>query len=369
MFNHQDVDAYPVVSFTGEKSVFFSRQLFNGWFVYLSAPYDDFYEDANALFAVLSVTGLISSLLLCAILTVLHAKKVHSDEASRLKSSFLANMSHEIRTPMNAIIGMSDILMRSSLSKRDTECVNDINESAHSLLSIINDILDLSKIESGKMSLNPVHYDFPSMMDNVVSMFTYVAKKKGLEFRFETEHELPKYLYGDDVRLRQMLVNICGNAVKFTENGFVRLRYACNDSIMAFEIQDTGVGITKEDIPNLFKDFEQSATSKNRYITGSGLGLAISKRFAEMMGGNIVLESEYGKGSCFKITIPLIIGDSSKAVANDEWYEEKSIQINNASILVVDDNEFNLKVAHGLLSLYGIDADTAGSGKKAIAKV
>jgi CheY-like chemotaxis protein/HPt (histidine-containing phosphotransfer) domain-containing protein/anti-sigma regulatory factor (Ser/Thr protein kinase) len=270
---------------------------------------------------------------------------------------------------MNAIIGMSEILTRSNLSPRDMECVNDISESAHSLLSIINDILDMSKIESGKMSLNPVHYDFPSMMDNVVSMFTYVAKKNGLAFRFEAEGELPKYLYGDDVRLRQMLINLCGNAVKFTEEGFVRLKYSSDGSNMVFEIQDTGVGIAKEDIPTIFNDYEQSSTSKNRYISGSGLGLAICKRFAEMMGGNIELQSEYGKGSCFTITIPIVMGDPSEISVKDHWHEEKTIRVDNANILIVDDNEYNLKVAHGLLSLYGIDADMADSGRKAIAKV
>jgi len=144
----------------------------------------------------------------------MHIKACRSDEASKIKSSFLANMSHEIRTPLNSIIGMSEFLQHEPLSARQMDYINDIHFSAHSLLSILNEILDISKIESGKIMLAPINYDFSLFLDNIVTMFRYMAKKKGLEFEFESSGEIPKHLYGDDIRLRQILTNLCGNAGK-----------------------------------------------------------------------------------------------------------------------------------------------------------
>jgi signal transduction histidine kinase/DNA-binding NarL/FixJ family response regulator/HPt (histidine-containing phosphotransfer) domain-containing protein len=294
--------------------------------------------------------------------------KEAAESASLSKSNFLANMSHEIRTPMNAIIGMTDMLMHSKLSARDAQCVSDINTSARSLLSIINEILDLAKIESGKAELCPVHYDFRSLVDNVVSMFTYAAKNKSLEFAFESEGELPEYQYGDDVKLRQMLNNICGNAVKFTEKGGVSLKVITSqkDGTITFEIKDTGMGIKGSDIPIVFNAFEQSKSEKNRKIVGTGLGLAISRAFAEMMGGHITLESEYGAGSIFRVVIPQVAGDAAQVEKEEGSLQVQTMSAPGVSALVVDDNEFNLKVAQGLLELFEIDAKTALSGKQSI---
>ncbi|MCL2045579.1 MAG: ATP-binding protein [Oscillospiraceae bacterium] len=364
-----EVSAYRARSYTGMDSVFFSRRLYNGWHLYLGIPVEDFYQDADNMKVILTVTGVISMLLLCGILTFLNAAKKRSDEASRLKSSFLANMSHEIRTPMNSIIGMSELLMNSRLAERDKKFVNDIHASANALLSIINDILDMSKIEAGKFELVLVHYSIRELVGEVASMFMFVARNKGLEFKYESEGELPEAVYGDDTRLRQVLTNICGNAVKFTETGSINLKVITDDKHIIFEIKDTGIGIRKDELPKIFRVFEQSTNEKSSKITGTGLGLPISKTFVDMMDGEIKVESEYGKGSIFTVTIPLVPGDPKSIDRTDGMMNSFTISAPDAKILVVDDNEYNLIVAVGLLELYGIHAKTASSGKSAIQMV
>ena len=289
-----------------------------------------------------------------------------AETANRTKSLFLANMSHEIRTPMNAIIGMSKLLMLEKLTERQTRHVSGITMSAHSLLSIINDILDMSKIESGKMELARVNYDFYALIDNITSMFTFVAQKKGLEFRYDHKGELPQYLYGDDTRLQQVITNICGNAVKFTDDGHVGLIISSVDDMLIFEIRDTGRGIRREDIPTLFNTFQQADQMKNRDIVGTGLGLAISKEFVEMMGGRITVESEYGAGSVFTVVIPLVRGNKDEISKEKAAEAEYTLSAPDARILVVDDNEFNLSVAKGFLNLSDIEPQTASSGQEGI---
>lgn len=289
-----------------------------------------------------------------------------AQEASKAKSQFLANMSHEIRTPMNAIIGMSELLLNEPLTSRQQGYTNDINISSHSLLGIINDILDFSKIEAGKLDLTPVNYDFQVFIDNIRSMFKFVAQKKELSFIYDSEGELPKCLFGDDIRLRQVLTNICGNAVKFTSKGFIKLTVIATNDTLRFEIRDSGIGIHEEDIPKLFHAFTQADSQRNRNIKGTGLGLAISKNFAEMMGGDITVSSVYGEGTTFTVTIPMVLGDESAIRPENNAKNRKPFSAPSATILVVDDNDVNLKVASGLLNLYKIDAKTALSGKEAI---
>ncbi|MDR1813154.1 MAG: response regulator [Candidatus Fibromonas sp.] len=283
-------------------------------------------------------------------------------ESNLTKSTFLANMSHEIRTPMNAIIGMSELLAHESLTERQASYANDINLSANSLLSIIDGILDMSKIEAGKMAINPVDYDFHILIDNLKSMFHFIAQKKGIEFKYESNGEIPNYLFGDDIRLRQILTNICGNAIKFTEKGYVKLKVSGLEDSLVFEIRDTGVGIREEEMPKVFRAFEQADGLKNRGIVGTGLGLSISKSFVEMMGGRISVDSEYGKGSVFSVTIPAVAGSKD----NVSILEEEGLSAPDANILIVDDNELNIKVACGLLNLSKINAKSVSSGKEAI---
>jgi CheY-like chemotaxis protein len=261
---------------------------------------------------------------------------------------------------------MGELLTHEPLTDRQAGFVHDIVISAQSLLGIINDILDFSKIETGKLELNPVDYDFNMLIDNVESMFMYVAQKKGLEFKLECGEDLPSYLYGDDIRLRQILTNICGNAVKFTEKGHVKLTVKANAGNLVFTVEDTGMGIRREDLLKLFNAFEQVDKSKNRNVVGTGLGLSISKSFVTAMGGNITVESEYGYGTSFTITIPIVAGDPQNAVLHGVNSTGQSLSAPEARILVTDDNEFNLKVASGLLSLMDIEAETADSGYKAI---
>jgi len=288
-----------------------------------------------------------------------------AQQANKAKSTFLSNMSHEIRTPMNAIIGMGELLQHEDLSERQKEYVDDITLSSKALLEIINDILDFSKIESGKLELNPIDYNLIALLSHIEAMFAYITKRKGLSFILEPVGDLPEILYGDDIRLRQILTNILGNAVKFTEKGYVRLRVTASEDMLFFEITDTGVGIRKEDQPKLFKAFEQMDKALNRNIVGTGLGLVISRSFIDMMGGTITLESEYGQGTVFTIAIPIVLGNED-LVKGCNTEEERSIIAPEAKVLVVDDNEFNRKVASGLLNLMEIEAETTDSGYKAI---
>jgi len=289
-----------------------------------------------------------------------------AQEATKAKSIFLSNMSHEIRTPMNAITGMGELLLNEDLEERQMGYVIDIVGSAKSLLGIINDILDFSKIEQGKLEPNPVDYDFGVFIEQIEAMFHYVAQTKGLKFNLERGGDLPDYLYGDDMRLRQALTNIIGNAVKFTEKGHVSLRISASDGFIVFEISDTGVGIKEEDQVKLFKAFEQVDKAINRNVVGTGLGLIISKSFIEIMGGSISLKSEYGRGSKFTVNIPIMTGSKERAEERLAVKEVHTISCPDAKILVVDDNEFNLKVACGLLNLLDVKAATAESGYRAI---
>ena len=346
-----------------------------GWGLGVVAPLTESpsYEIDNGLI-VAGAVGFILSIIVAFLLSGIFVKpykeadrlKVTAEENSRVKSAFLANMSHEIRTPMNAITGMSELLGYEKLTERQMGYVNDINISAHALLDIINDILDMSKIESGKFALVPVVYSFGGFIDNITSMTRYIAKNKGLDFEYEIIGDPPEYLYGDDKRLRQALVNLCGNAVKFTETGCIKLTARAEGNTLAFIIKDTGTGIRKEDIPTIFDAYSQVDRDKHRKVTGTGLGLSISKAFIEMMGGDIMVESEYGHGATFTILIPIAESAIDNAGIEPGGKKEFSISAPMAKILLVDDNEFNLRVAYGMLGMLKIDAEMAASGIEAI---
>ncbi len=311
----------------------------------------------------------------------LEAAKLQADEANRTKSDFLANMSHEIRTPINAVIGMNEMIIRESREPKIVEYARGIEGSGRNLLAIVNDILDISKIEAGRMELEIVQYKFSTLLNDVVTMIGFKADEKKLTFDVDIDKTMPDNLYGDPDRIRQIFVNLLNNAVKYTDNGGIELkiRYEMsgkNLTLMA-DVTDSGIGIKQEDLSKLFRKFDRVDTERNKTIEGTGLGLSIVQNLLKLMNGEITLDSVYGRGSTFHIKFPQV-------VANDEQigdYQRNYEDINNgkdaykvsfhapdASLLIVDDTPVNLIVAKGLLKSTQIKIDTAGSGKEALIK-
>ena len=298
-------------------------------------------------------------------------KKQQAISAKEAEERFLANMSHEIRTPMNAIVGMTEILLRGNLTGEQKEYLENIKSSGNALVSIINDILDISKIEAGKMELVDDVYVTCQMMSDIDKIIKTRIGDKPIELVCDIDKNVPDRLYGDGLRIRQIIINLANNAVKFTDRGRITItmkaQQETDERIAVFvSVADTGQGIKKEDIKRLFGAFEQVDALKNKGKEGTGLGLTISSQLVEMMGGRLEVTSEYGKGSEFYFTI------YQEPVSEDmEWKLEAEDDIMNftapnARILLVDDNEINRKVALGLLEPLQMQIDTAINGKNAI---
>ena len=288
--------------------------------------------------------------------------------ANQSKSDFLANMSHEIRTPMNAIIGMAHLALRTDLDTKQLDYIGKIQGSGQHLLGLINEILDFSKIEAGKLDIEKVDFSLYEVMDNVAALIGPKAADKGLEFLFDIDAKLSSDLRGDPLRLGQIIINYLNNAVKFTEAGqiVVRVRRAeeiDDDQLVRFEVEDTGIGLTSEQQGKLFRSFEQADTSTTRKFGGTGLGLAISKNLAELMGGHVGVESEFGQGSTFWFTARLEIGaDRNKTYAIE--LDEPGLR--NRRVLVVDDNAQARQIITEMLASMTLRVDEAPSGEKAL---
>jgi signal transduction histidine kinase/CheY-like chemotaxis protein len=309
-----------------------------------------------------------------------------AEKAHAYKSSFLANLSHEIRTPMNAIIGMTVIAKNTPDPERVNSMLDGIEDASKHLLAVINDILDISKIEAGNFELVPVEYDTAALVSDTVNLNMVHSGSKPINFVLEIGGGFPAKLTGDDLRVKQILNNLLSNAFKYTEKGTVTLNVECahleeNKVALSFTVSDSGIGIRPEDMEKLFADYVQLDAKANRKVEGTGLGLAIAKNLVEMMSGTITAESEYGKGSVFTAriiqeqTADAVIGEETAEALRNFCYasdnKKQAVQYSylpDKSVLAVDDKPVNLLVTKGLLKLYGLRVDTASSGREAVEK-
>lgn len=308
----------------------------------------------------------------------LNEAKISAEKANRAKSDFLSNMSHEIRTPLNAIVGFSDCILEEETLEDAKSDAKDIKLASENLLEIVNGILDISKIEADKMEIVETEYNPYDVLDNVAKLVKPRIGEKPIEFNVKLAQDIPYMIYGDGGKLRQIVTNILTNAIKYTERGSVSFIVNCvNDSEyckLIISVEDTGRGIKPDQIDKLFTKFQRLDEDKNTTLEGTGLGLAITKRFVEMMGGKIVVQSKYGEGSKFTVYLRQKIVKMNKSENTNEselinTSKMKLFDFSSARVLVVDDNKINIKVALKLLSNYGIKAESSESGFDALKRL
>ncbi len=346
------------------------------------------YDYIDSFLAILMVGCFIGIVVQVRTLTYNREKKLAEEQKTELeqvvhsKDTFFANMSHEIRTPINTIIGLNEMILREDISDEIAENAINIQNASKMLLTTINDILDLSKLESGKMEIIPTQYEVSSMFSDLVNLIWIRAHQKELEFKVDIDPNIPSMLYGDEVRIKQVITNMLTNAVKYTETGSVTLsakaeRISPVTILFRISVIDTGKGIRKESLEDLFRSFKRVDETVNRNIEGTGLGLSISKQLLDMMGGEISVDSVYHKGSTFTIELQQDIVNSSpigkidfaaqKQLGNREKYKQAFVAP-DAKVLVVDDNDMNRMVAKKLLRGTKAKVETVGSGKECLEK-
>lgn len=353
------------------------------WVVNLASRSEIYYD---SLFAVLVVGIMVGCIMKFQLMMYEKERQVTLEQKETLeklsssKNDFFSYVSHEIRTPINTIIGLNEMILREDVSQEVAEDARNVRNAGKLLLSLVNDILDLAKIENKKMEIIPVEYSTREMFSELIQLISVRMKEKNLEFIVNVDADIPSVLYGDEKRIQQVIINILTNAVKYTERGSVTFSVegeSVDDSTikLSISVADTGVGIKREDMKNLFQSFQRADLAHNSKIEGSGLGLSIVKQFLDLMGGNIKVNSIYGKGSIFTVTLEQKVVDHApidlldyKTIGEEDRNEtyRKSFEASGASILIVDDDEKNLLVATKLLRATKVGIDTAASGKECL---
>jgi signal transduction histidine kinase/CheY-like chemotaxis protein/HPt (histidine-containing phosphotransfer) domain-containing protein len=368
----------------GEDNIAFFSSLENGWHVGVVVPYRYYYSEVYRMIPVISLFSLVMAAMVCVILIRMSLAKRRSEDESHAKTTFLARMSHEIRTPMNAIMGMCELARRNMGKPEALEYLGEIRHAGADLLSIINDILDYTKINTGKITLNDVPYNTANLFYDTLAIIKVRLGTKEIDLSYEMDPSMPGKLKGDEVRVRQVILNLLTNAVKYTPQGFIKfsLGFEISESELIrlrIRVADSGVGIKKEDLGALFGDFVRlNQAAGIRHIEGTGLGLAITRSLCNAMGGDIKVESDFGKGTVFTATLEQTVYDwkpvgllnpfdrRTPDGQDEEGDELVSFEAPGLPTLVVDDIETNLVVSKGLLSPYGLEVTTCVRGVEAV---